>query len=136
MEGEMLDHCPLVLRRLSLERVEPIVDPFFGQTLAALRYKHIGTVCVASGLQVLIKGLAGFFHQIDITSLALITTHVEPSHTGINMGMSHLQPGDIAHPASRPVAQGEEGCSTSISCLLDQQAQDRALIFRERLRSE
>src|SRR2546425_4316790 len=122
MEGEILDRFPLVLRGLSLERAEPIVDPFFRQTLTALRHKYIDTFCVTSGLQVLIKWLAGFVHQIDITPLASLIAHMEPSRLWTHVGMGHLQPGDIAHPASRPVTQGEEGCSASISILLDQRA--------------
>src|SRR5258708_5606766 len=42
MEGEILDRFPLILRSLSLEHAEPIVDPFFRQPLAALRRKHVG----------------------------------------------------------------------------------------------
>ncbi len=33
------------------------------------------------------------------------------------MGIYHLQPGDITHPAARPVAHGKEGRPTSISFL-------------------
>src|SRR5947209_8070049 len=136
MEGEILNHFPLVLRGLSLELAEPIVDRFFRQTLAALRDKHIGSFCVASGLQILIERLAGFVQQIDITPLAPLIAYLEPSLFWTNMGISHLQPGDITHPTARPVSQGKEGCSTSISCLLDQPAQDRALLSRELSRSE
>src|SRR5260370_30101113 len=136
MEGEILDQFPLALGGLSLERAEPIVDPFFRQTLAALRHKYIGPFCVASGLQVLIERLACFVHQIDITPLAPLIAYMEPSYLWTHMGMRHLQPGDIAHPASCPVAQGKKGCPPSTSFLLDQRAQDRALIFREFSRSE
>src|SRR5260370_35913872 len=136
MEGEILDHFPLMLRGLSLEHAEPIVDRFFRQTLAALRRKHIGACCIASGLQVLIEGPAGLVQQVDITALAPLTADMEPSSPWTNMGMSHPQPGDITDPAARPVAQGEEGGPSSISFVLDQRVQYRALLFRELSRSE
>jgi hypothetical protein len=42
VEGEILNHSPLVLGGLSLERAEPRVDALFRQTLVALREKHKG----------------------------------------------------------------------------------------------
>src|SRR6266480_3471948 len=68
---------------------------------------------------------------MDIPPLAPLITHVEPSLLWTHMGMHHLQPGDLAHPASCPVAQSEEGGSTSISRLFDQRVQDGTLLWRE-----
>lgn len=45
------------------------------------------------------------------------------------MRLSHLQPGDIADPASGEVGRGEDGSATLILLLLDQGAQNRALIL-------
>src|SRR5258708_23286237 len=100
MEGEILDQFPLALGGLSLERAEPIVDPFFRQTLAALRHKYIGPFCVASGFQVLIERLAGFVHPIDITPLSPLIAYMEPSYLCTHIGMPHFRPRDIAHPPS------------------------------------
>src|SRR5260370_42275143 len=95
MEGEILDQFPLALGGLSLERAEPIVDPFFRQTLAALRHKYIGPFCVASGLQVLIKRLAGFVHHIEITPLAPPRAFIWPSYLWTPTGIHHFQPRHI-----------------------------------------
>jgi hypothetical protein len=70
IEGEILDHCPLLPAALRLERAEPIVDAFFGQALTALGGKHIGSLAVTAGLQVGIERLAGLVQQIDIPPLA------------------------------------------------------------------
>src|SRR5438270_2114844 len=135
IEGEILDRFPLVPGTLHLERAEPVVDPFFRQTLAALRGKHEGPCCVASGLQVRIERLASLVQQIYLTLLAPIMSHMEPSLPGTHVGMGHLQPGELAHAAARPIAQGEEGCSTLVFCLLNQRTQDKALLLRELLKS-
>jgi len=108
MESEILDQWELVLCSLRLELAEPIVDAFFGQLRAALRDKHVGTCYITRGLQVLIERLVGFVQQMDITYLAPFITNLEPSLLWVNMGMGHLQPGDLTHPAARPVAQSEE----------------------------
>ena len=136
IEGEILDHCPLVPAALRLERAEPIIDAFFGQALTALGGKHIGPLGVTPGLQVGIERLAGLVQQIDIPPLAPIMAHMQPAHLGTHMGVGYLEPGDLAHPAARPVAQGEEGRSPRIVGLLDQRVQDRALLSRELLRSQ
>src|SRR2546423_3566933 len=102
IESEILDQWELVLCSLCLELAEPIVDAFFGQLRAALRDKHVGTCYITPGLQVLIERLVGFVQQIDITYLALFVTNLEPALLWINMGMGHLQPGDLTHPAARP----------------------------------
>src|SRR5260370_38325753 len=113
MEGEILDQFPLALGGLSLERAEPIVDPFFRQTLAALRHKYIGPFCVASGLQVLIERLAGFVHQIDITPLPPLIAYMEPSYLWTHMGLRHLQPTNIPHPPSCPLAHAHIASPTA-----------------------
>ena len=136
MEGEILDDCPLVPTALRFERAEPVVDAFFSQALTALGGKHIGPPGVTPGLQVGIKRLAGLVHQIDIAPLAPIMAYMQPASLGTHIGVGHLQPGDLAHPAARPVAQGEEGGSPGIVCLLDQRVQDKALLVREQSRSE
>src|SRR2546423_923365 len=135
MEREIGDYLPLVLCGLCLERAEPVVDPFLRQSPAALRREHIGSCCVAGRLQIRIERLASCVHQVDIMPLASLLVHVEPSLRWTHMGMRHLEPGDLTHPAARPVAQGEEGGPTLISCELDQRAQDRALCSREVLAS-
>ena len=119
-EGQILDQFPLALGGPSLELAEPIVDGFFRQPLTALREKYIGPPCVTSALQIRIERLTSFVQQLDITPLALLIANMEPSLLWAHMGMDHLQPGDLAHPASRPISQSEEGGPTWISILLDQ----------------
>src|SRR5438445_3233888 len=136
MEGEISNVLPLALRRPSLEGAEPVVDAFFGQALAALGRKDIDTLGITRGLQVFIEGLARFVHQIDITPLAPLIAHMQPPYFWTDMSMGHLQPGDITDPAACPVAQGKERGPASIPLLLDQRAQDKALILRELARGE
>src|SRR5258706_9010524 len=136
MKGEILDHHPLVTSGLRPERAEPVVDALFRQTSFALGEKDIGPCCITCGLQVVVERLAGLVQQVDITRLVPIRTHVEPALLWTNMAMLHLQPGDLTHPASRPVPQGKEGCSTQICFLLNQGTQDRALLLGELPRNE
>src|SRR6266702_6036004 len=129
MESEVVNQFPLVLGGTRFERPKPVVAPFFGQALAALRREDIGSISISTCLQILIERLASFIHQIDIAPLSTLVAHMQPPDLWTNMCMGQLQPGDITDPATGPVAEREDGGSTPIFLLLDQRAQNIALIL-------
>src|SRR6266849_4054866 len=119
MEGEIMNQFPLALCGTSLERPEPVVDPFLSQALAALRCKDVGSVGISTRLKVLVERFSSLVHQINIAPLSALVADMQPPDFRTNMRMSHLQPGDIADPASGPIAEREDGGSTPIFFLLD-----------------
>src|SRR2546423_15362813 len=120
MEGKIVNQFPLAFRCTSLKRPEPVVNPLLSQAFAALGCKDIRSIDITASPKILIQGLARFVDEIDITPLATFITNVQPPHLWTDMGMSHLQPGNVANPASCPIAQREECRSAPISLLLNQ----------------
>src|SRR6266568_9159600 len=119
MESKIVNQFPLALRRPSLQHPEPVVNPLLGQAFAALRCKDIYSIDITTSAKILRQGLARFVHEIDIAPLSAFITNVQPPDLWADMGMSHLQPGNVADPAPCPVAQSEECRSTPISLLLN-----------------
>jgi len=103
MEGQIMDICPLVFRRLRFEHAEPVVNAFFSQAIATLRCKDICSIGFATSPKILIQRLACFVDEIDIAPLAAFITNMEPPDFWTDMSMGHLQPGDITDTTSCPV---------------------------------
>src|SRR5713226_6348440 len=120
MEGEIVDQLPLSPRRPSLERPEPVVNPLLSQALAALRGKDIYSINITASPEILIQWLARFVDEIDIAPLASFITNMQPPDLRTDMGMSHLQPGDVTDSAPCPIAQCEERSPPPVSLLLNQ----------------
>src|SRR5438105_4584520 len=131
MEGKIVNQFPLAFRCTSLKRPEPVVNPLLSQAFAALRCKDIRSIDITASPKILIQWLTRFVDEIDIAPLAAFITNLQPSDLRTNMGMSHLQPGNITDPASCPIAQCEERGPASVSLLLNQRTQDITLILRE-----
>src|SRR5260370_16469353 len=136
MEGEIRDVFPLFFRSTSFQHAEPVVYPFLGQALASLRRKDVDPFWIAACLKILIQRLTRFIHQIDIAPLASLVANMEPPDLWTDMSMDHLEPGDITDPTSCPVAEREECGPPPISFLLDQRAQNIALIVCELTRPQ
>src|SRR5260370_42521654 len=124
-----MNQLPLALGGTSLKCPEPVVNPFLAQALAALREKDVVPIGISTRLEILIEWLSGLVHQVDVAPLATLVADMQPPNFRTDMCMGHLQPGDIADPASGPVAERENGRSTPIFLLLDQRAQNIALIL-------
>ncbi len=92
MEGEIMDICPLVFRRPRFQHAEPVVNPFFSQAIAALRWKDVGSVGISTRLKVLVERFSSLVHQINIAPLSALVADMQPPDFGTNMRMSHLQP--------------------------------------------
>src|SRR6266699_186612 len=129
VEGEFVNQFPLALCGTGLERPEPVMNPFLGQSIAALRRKDVGSISITTRLEILIERLASVIHQIDFAPLAALVADMQPADFRTNMRMGHLQPGDIADPASRPVTEREDGSTAPIPLLLNQRAQNITLIL-------
>src|ERR1700730_15952759 len=112
------------------------MDPLFGRSLAALRRKHIPALGITCCLQIVKEWLAHLVDEIDIAPLASLVPNMEPSHLGTDVGMYHLQPGHITHPASYPIDQCKKRSASSVVRLLNECSQDKALIFGELSRSQ
>src|SRR6266849_5849811 len=119
MEGEIMDICPLVFRRLCFKSAEPIVNAFFSQACTTLRCKDVCSISITTRLEILIKRLARFVHKINITPLSAFVPDVYPPDFWTNMRMSHLKPGNVTDATACPVAQCKERCSASIIFLFN-----------------
>src|SRR6266700_3448989 len=122
MEGEIMDQLPLSCRRPSLERPEPVVNPFLGQALAPLRCKDIYSINITTSPEILIQWPSHFVNEIDIAPLTAFIPHVKPPDLWTYMGMCHLQPGNVTDPAPCPIAQCEECSSAPVSIFLNQRS--------------
>src|SRR2546423_15197661 len=100
MEGKIVNQFPLALRHPSLKRPEPVVNPLLGQAFAALRCKGISSINITASPKILIQWLTRFVDEIDISPLAAFITNMEPPGLWTDMGMSHLQPGNVADSAA------------------------------------
>src|SRR5258708_6786824 len=129
MESEIVNQFPLPPGGTSLERPKPVVDSFLGQALTTLGCKDVGSISISTRLEILIERLSCLIHEIDVAPLSALITNIQPPDFRTNMRMGHLQPGDITDPASGPVTERENGSATPILLLLNQRAQDIALIL-------
>jgi hypothetical protein len=82
-------------------------------------------------LDVVIQGTACFVQEIDVTKFLPLVSDMEPANPATHMGMFHQQVRHIAHAASGPVSQSEDGFAAQIVLLLKEIAQDEPLVWRQ-----
>jgi hypothetical protein len=87
-------------------------------------------------LDVVIQGTACFVQEIDVTKFLPLVSDMEPANPATHMGMFHQQVRHIAHAASGPVSQSEDGFAAQIVLLLKEIAQDEPLVWRQDVGSQ
>src|SRR5207237_3278062 len=110
MKRESSDEFPFLVVGLPLEAPEPLVNAIFGETRTPLGGKDVGTRSLTPAmLEVVIQGATCLVQQIDVTELLALVSDMEPADLRTHMRVFHQEVCRIAHTASGPVSQGEDG---------------------------
>src|SRR2546430_16143323 len=130
MKRQLSDHLHRRALSLPFEATEPLVNPTFGETRTPLGGKDVGTRALTPAmLEVVIQGATCLVQQIDVTELLALVSDMEPANLRAHMRVFHQEVCRIAHTASGPVSQGEDGLPAQVSFLLKQGVQDEPLVW-------
>src|SRR5713226_7592219 len=113
-----------------------MVNACLRQLQISLRGEEVGALRIASTMfSILEEWSPGLVEQINLTKFAALIPNAQPPDLRPYMGMFHQEMGDVTHPASRPIAEGEKRLSSHVFCLFNQHPENNALCLGEDTRS-